>query len=908
MEDDMKTKEELLRELKELRRQHSGLDMMHSDRRWSPAYSPDGEAFFRSLVENARDIITVLDASGSFLYQSPNTEQMLGYKPEELIGKSAFEYIYPEDRSRVMDAFNYVIGKPGAATSVEYRFRAKDGSWLNFESVGKMLLANVAALGVVIISRDITDRKRTEEVMLRSERRLRRAEEVANFGNWELLVDEQIIQASDGAAIIYGCEGKEWQLSDVQKIVLPEYRPKLDKALTELIEHNRPYDVEFKIHRPTDGEIIDIHSLAEYDPIRRIVFGVIHDITEHKQSEEQLRLFIKHAPASLAMFDREMRYLGVSRRWLSDYNLIERELSGLSHYEVFPDIPERWKSIHRRALAGEVLRDDNDRFDRADGSVQWLRWEVRPWYDASGDIAGIVIFREDITERKQMEAALLKAKELDQILVDALPYAAMLIQYPERTILNANRLAKDAGAVIGGICYRDFCKNFYLASGETQCSFCRADDMFKKQETIIADVLCVNDKWWTVYWIPVKENIYLHFVIDISERKKAEKERKNLEEQLHHAQKMEGIGILAGGVAHDFNNILMAMIGYGTMAQMMLKGDTTTQGYIQEMLDAANRAAELTRGLLAFSRKQVIAPVQVDLNEIVEKIDKMLRRILREDIELGTVLSAGELPVLVDIGQIEQVLMNLATNARDAMPDGGRLVIQTDTVNLDNLGAEAHISRNAGMYAELTVSDTGVGMDQGTKGKIFEPFFTTKEVGKGTGLGLSMVYGMIKQHNGNINVYSELGKGTTFKIHLPLVQKKREAIAEPLQTLPVGKGETIIIAEDERQVRESMRLFLQKNGYKVIKAKNGEEAVSKFKENRGAVSLILLDVIMPVKNGREAYEEIKGIEPGVKTIFMSGYTDDIISQKGILEEGVDFISKPINPDTLMRKIRDVLDS
>ena len=252
--------------------------------------------------------------------------------------------------------------------------------------------------------------------------------------------------------------------------------------------------------------------------------------------------------------------------------------------------------------------------------------------------------------------------------------------------------------------------------------------------------------------------------------------------------------------------------------------------------------------------------------------------------------------------------MNLATNARDAMPDGGRLVIQTDTVNLDNLGAEAHISRNAGMYAELTVSDTGVGMDQGTKGKIFEPFFTTKEVGKGTGLGLSMVYGMIKQHNGNINVYSELGKGTTFKIHLPLVQKKREAIAEPLQTLPVGKGETIIIAEDERQVRESMRLFLQKNGYKVIEAKNGEEAVSKFKENRGAVSLVLLDVIMPVKNGREAYEEIKGIEPGVKTIFMSGYTDDIISQKGILEEGVDFISKPINPDTLMRKIRDVLDS
>jgi CheY-like chemotaxis protein len=339
----------------------------------------------------------------------------------------------------------------------------------------------------------------------------------------------------------------------------------------------------------------------------------------------------------------------------------------------------------------------------------------------------------------------------------------------------------------------------------------------------------------------------------------------------------------------------------------MLKGDITTQGYIQEMLDAANRAAELTRGLLAFSRKQVINPVLIDLNEIVSNVGKMLKRIIGEDIALGTVLSTRELPVMVDAGQMEQVLMNLVTNARDAMPDGGLLTIQTDMVYVDSHYAEAHFSQNAYTYAVLKVSDTGLGMDQVTKENIFEPFFTTKEVGKGTGLGLSMVYGIIKQHNGNVRVYSEVERGTTFKIYLPLVQTEKEIIPMPIETLPEGKGETILIAEDEPQVRGSMRLILQEHGYKIIEAENGEDAVRIFQKNRDAVTLILLDVIMPVKNGREAYAEMNGIKPGVRTIFMSGYTDDIISKKGILEEGFQLISKPINPDTLMRKIREVLD-
>jgi PAS domain S-box-containing protein len=384
-------------------------------------------------------------------------------------------------------------------------------------------------------------------------------------------------------------------------------------------------------------------------------------------------------------------------------------------------------------------------------------------------------------------------------------------------------------------------------------------------------------------------------------------EHKNLEQQLLHSQKMEAIGQLAGGIAHDFNNILTAIIGYGELAQMNVKDNEKIHGYMQQVLDAADRAKDLTKRLLAFSRKQVIETVLADLNDILRNIEKMLRRTIREDIDLRAVLSSGELPVMVDVGQIEQVLINLVANARDAMPEGGHLVIETDTANIDSRYAEAHIFENTGMYAVLTVSDTGIGMDQETRESIFEPFFTTKEVGKGTGLGLSMVYGIIKQHNGSINVYSEIGKGTTFRIYLPLVQTKIETISKPVQIPARGEGETIIIAEDEPQVRESMSLILQKSGYKIIEAENGQDAVKKFKDNRGTVSLVLLDVIMPVKNGLEAYEEIKEIDPSIKTIFMSGYTDVIISRKRLLEEGITFISKPINTATLMEKIRDTLD-
>jgi PAS domain S-box-containing protein len=383
-------------------------------------------------------------------------------------------------------------------------------------------------------------------------------------------------------------------------------------------------------------------------------------------------------------------------------------------------------------------------------------------------------------------------------------------------------------------------------------------------------------------------------------------EHKKLEEQLRQTQKMEAIGTLAGGIAHDFNNILTAIMGYGNLLKMRLGEDNPLNGYAAEILASCERAASLTHSLLAFSRKQAISPRSVNLNEIVKKIEKFLLRIIGEDIEFKTLLSDGDVTVMADSSQIEQVLMNLATNARDAMPNGGSLIIKTERLDLNREIAGQYDYIKPGAYAVISVSDTGAGMDALTRQRIFEAFFTTKEVGKGTGLGLSIVYGIIKQHDGEINVYSEPGKGTTFRIYLKLVQSKVEKDEASELPRPSGGSETILVAEDDADVRRFMKSILEEFGYAVIEAVDGEDAVNKFVQNKDRVQLLILDVVMPRKNGKETYEEIRKIRIDVPVLFSSGYTADIITKKGILEEGINFISKPVTPHLLLSKIREAL--
>jgi PAS domain S-box-containing protein len=384
-------------------------------------------------------------------------------------------------------------------------------------------------------------------------------------------------------------------------------------------------------------------------------------------------------------------------------------------------------------------------------------------------------------------------------------------------------------------------------------------------------------------------------------------ERKKLETQLLHAERMQSVGNLAGGVAHDFNNILTTIMGYCSLILMKAAPDNQLSAYVNQIMEAADRASALTQNLLAFSRRQPIETKTVDVNESIRIVEKLLRRIIGEDIELRTSLSDERLAVVMGEGQIGQILMNLATNARDAMPEGGALSIKTEKVHLSGSIMKAYDSME-GAYACIEVSDTGSGMDERTKGQIFDPFFTTKEVGKGTGLGLSIVYGIVSQNKGRVDVSSRPGSGTAFTIYLPLTEPASSAVSPEERGELRGGNEVILVAEDNRDVRQIVTTVLRDFGYVVIEAADGAEAVEKFNEQKEAVDLLLLDVIMPRKNGKEAYMELKEIRPDIRAIFMSGYTGDILSKKGIGREGVPMISKPIVIEKLLRQIREILDT
>jgi len=399
------------------------------------------------------------------------------------------------------------------------------------------------------------------------------------------------------------------------------------------------------------------------------------------------------------------------------------------------------------------------------------------------------------------------------------------------------------------------------------------------------------------------------FLLDVSERKKAEDEKNKLQEQLWQVHKMESIGRLSGGIAHDFNNILTTIIGNAEMALMRLKEEDHLKDIIDNIRQAGQNAANLTHQILAFSRKQIFQTEALSLNTIVKDMDKMLRRLLSEDIEIQISLTPDLGMVETDRGQMVQVIMNLAVNAKDAMPNGGKLIIETMSVELDAEYSKTHFPVMPGHYEMLSISDTGVGMSKEIQEKIFDPFFTTKEMGKGTGLGLSIVYGIIKQSNGYIWVYSEEGKGTTFKIYLPTVHKPDQGIIKNKDIIPeMPKGvETVLVVEDDAMIMGIIKRVLEGLGYNVLCATNGHEALSVSEDFKDTIHLLLTDVIMPKMGGRELAGSLLEKRSAMKVLFMSGYTDDSIVHQGVLEKGLSFIQKPFTPDRLARKVRETLE-
>lgn len=534
---------------------------------------------------------------------------------------------------------------------------------------------------------------------------------------------------------------------------------------------------------------------------------------------------------------------------------------------------------------------------------RWLSVSCFPLFDTGGQIKGVIHYAKDVTEKK-------KSEQMIKNILESVDEGFIVID-PDYRIISANRAycelcnAKPED-IIGRHCYEvshHIDKPCFMADEE-----CAPRHTFKTGVPHTA-LHTHYDKENNLVYVetksfPMKDSSGKVFAV--IETMNNITEKRKLEDQLRHAQKMEAMGTLVGGVAHDFNNMLNIIIGYAGLMEMRLKQGDPMGDQVKEILKAGDRAAQLTRALLTFSRKQVLEMKTVNINEIVEGFKKMLTRIMGEDVELRIVTTDQDLTTKADIGQIDQVLMNLAANARDAMQKGGSFTIETKRTRIDRSFIKAHGYGEPGVYALITVSDTGTGMDEKTRERIFEPYFTTKEMGRGTGLGLAIIYGIVTQHNGYIHCYSEPGKGTTFRVYIPLIKTEAEKIEMEEALAPKGGTETILIAEDDVGIRKFAITLLEEFGYTVIEAVDGQDAVNKFKADKNKIQLLLFDLIMPKKNGKDAYDEIKTIRKDISVIFMSGYARDIIQRFGI-EEGVEFISKPVLPTELLRKVREELD-
>ncbi|MDZ4164141.1 MAG: PAS domain-containing protein [Smithellaceae bacterium] len=612
----------------------------------------------------------------------------------------------------------------------------------------------------------------------------------------------------------------------------------------------------------------------------------------------------------ISVHDREYRILKVNRPLADFYGLHPRDMIGRKCYEVMhktgappPECPHQQTVTGRRPVQIETFMRETGKY-----------YEVftTPMFAEDGTVASCVHVMRDITERKERDVLLRKSEEkyrrISQefnTLLDAIP-DIILLHDQDLKIIWANKaaardLALDPSELPGKLCHVlwynqdapcDICPT--IRSFQTGAEHHQVKTTPARGTRDLRTFPILNDKGAVVSVIQVSRDITEH---------------RHLEEQLRQSQKMEAVGQLTGGIAHDFNNILTAIMGYGHLLQIKL-GDSPLKGDVEEILKATNRAATLTRSLLAFSRKQQLQLAPTTLNRIYRETEKLLVRLLGADIEIQALLSDVEMTVLVDSGQIGQVLINLAANARDALPGGGRLTVETGLAEYDGAGLDGQGPGKPGRYALLSMSDNGVGMDEDTRAKIFEPFYTTKGVGRGTGLGLSIVYGIVKQHNGFITCDSEPGGGTAFRIYLPLAEGTKglpAAATDRNMRLPEGGRETILIAEDDQSLRELARTVLSEFGYQVIEARDGQEALEKFQEHQAAVQLLLLDVVMPRLNGKEAYDAIRQIRPGIRTIFLSGYTANILRKKGIAEEDVDLMMKPVSPRELLKKVREILD-
>jgi two-component system cell cycle sensor histidine kinase/response regulator CckA len=625
-----------------------------------------------------------------------------------------------------------------------------------------------------------------------------------------------------------------------------------------------------------------------------------------RQSEERYRRIVETTHEGIATLDPKGRITFVNRRLTEMFQYPEQKMHGklLSYFMAAG--PEAGTAVPAVANENQEILEQRVRYLRKDGSELWVLLRMSPIRDADGRFIGALAMLMDKTHSIVAEEALRKSEEQYRQIVETTSDGIIKINTHRKIEFVNRRFAEMLGYEPAAMIQRSVFEFMSAAAKRT------AESSMKRRKA--GETKAVNTTFRHQNGRDIAVNLagsvildeagryigYLAAVRDITEQNK-------LEEQLRQSQKMDAVGQLAGGMAHDFNNLLTVINGYSELAITQLQPDNPLQNAMEQIKKAGTRAAALTRQLLAFSRKQILMPTVVDLNELISELEKMLQRLIGEDVLLRTKLAPDTGSIKADRGQIEQVVMNLVINARDAMPSGGELTLETHNVDLTEDFSRQHLGVSPGAYVMLAVSDTGVGMSAETKARIFEPFFTTKEAGKGTGLGLSTVYGILQQSGGSIWVYTELGRGTTFKVYLPHFADD-SLRSRPTNAPRGGKQgtETILLTEDDEMVRTLATKVLTGYGYQVLTAANGREAISIVEHHSHPIHLLITDVVMPGMHGRDLADRLTALRPELRVLFMSGYTDRAIVHEQFLDEKT-FIQKPFSPQRLASKIREILD-
>lgn len=808
-------------------------------------------------------------------------------------------------------------GNPGAAIAWEGQNPITGRWYLNYDRAIRWTGGRFVRLEVAT---DITERKQAEEVLHSERDKFRGMLSAINDGvdivNKDYIIEFQneVLRERFGDRLGEKCYVAYMGLEEPCPFCSIQNAIKTGKATKlELTgKDGKHYELNSSPFTDVDGNVK--------------VIELVRDITERKrveealqESEERYRTILKNIedgyyetdlPGNLTFFNDSLcRMLGYSKD----------EMMGMGNKQYTDEenrkkLFEAFNEVYR---TGEPAKGFDWQVFRKDGRKLFGEVSVSLVKDSKGQPIGFRGIARDITERKQAEEALRTEKERFQTLLENAPFGVIMID--KQGIF---RYVNSKFIELFGYDLND------IPNGKEWFRKAYADPDYRHQviETWINDsntsrpgekvpriftVHCKDETKKIIRFITVQLGTgeYLLSCEDITLVQLAEEEKAALAEQLRQSQKMEAIGRLAGGIAHDFNNLLTVIRGYSQLSLLELKAEDKLRENIEEVQRATQRATDLTRQLLAFGRRQIMEMKVLDLNALLKDLDKMLHRVIGEDIKLTYLLSDEIGKIRVDPGQMEQVILNLAVNARDAMPSGGKLTIETSNAELDEAYAHTHIGSKPGRYVMLSVSDTGVGMTPEIRERAFDPFFTTKEKGKGTGLGLSTCYGIVKQSGGNIWAYSEPGRGTTFKIYFPQADESLKEAKEEDKTVEILKGtETILAVEDEIEVRKLVAEILKGQGYRVIEASDGEEAIKVAQKNSGnKIHLLLTDVVMPGMSGRELAEMLAPQHPGLRILYMSGYTDNAIVNHGVLDEGVNYIQKPFTLDALARKVREVLD-